>query len=612
MAALLSRRVRRTPPLPGEALDIDWSNPITAGLSAALVHADAAYGVCLGLNAQNVIAFSGGTQANTPTAPGARATGNAQIYTFPSSGTLTSPNYSLFAVGSCTSASVTQSALDMDNGTTRYFQFRFVNGKVDFIPFNTSGSVTGEATSPVALSVSEMSRGFTMGATASPTRTAAFQNGVVTVGSTPSSMITPGTVLPVYVGSRVTGTQAWLTGGLSLVATWMRTLSDGEMESLNDNPWQLFKPPKRRLWLAYSSSSNATATITGVASTSAAGIVTATGDATVLIVGAASTSAAGTVIGSGGATATITGSSTTSAAGAVTGSGSATATITGAAATSAAGTITATGGATATITGASATWAAGHITATGGGNATATIIGAAATSAAGTVTGSGGATVAITGAATASAAGTITATGTSGNAVAYLVGAAIAAVAGTVTATGTRTTIEVNVTEDMICKAVRDYIKSVAVPTMAVRRTPINRASMPKDAYVAFTPGARRPLSTNISSIDTNARYVKRSEQMTFQIDCYGVGSSDLSETLNVLFRDPFAVDKFAAEGFEIAPLYAGDVMQAPFVNDADQYEDRYTFTVELQINSQVTVPQDSCNILGIDLISVDANFPPT
>lgn len=167
-----------------------------------------------------------------------------------------------------------------------------------------------------------------------------------------------------------------------------------------------------------------------------------------------------------------------------------------------------------------------------------------------------------------------------------------------------------NITEDDVCTAVRAYVKSIA-PALPVQRTPVNRAAMPNGPFVTFTPGLRRPLSTNVVSGDAANRSVLRPEQMSFQIDCYGDGSADLAETLNTLWRDQYAVDVLCTTGIDVAPLYAGDVMQAPFVNDAGQYEKRYTFEIELQINSTIVAPQQSCNMLDMALVSVDATFPP-
>ena len=98
---------------------------------------------------------------------------------------------------------------------------------------------------------------------------------------------------------------------------------------------------------------------------------------------------------------------------------------------------------------------------------------------------------------------------------------------------------------------------------------------------------------------------------MGFQIDCYGEGARDLADTINILFRDQYAIDQLAQSGLDIAPLYAGDVMQMPFVDDADQYEERYSLEIFLQINSVVITPQQSCNMLGINILSVDATYPP-
>jgi hypothetical protein len=167
------------------------------------------------------------------------------------------------------------------------------------------------------------------------------------------------------------------------------------------------------------------------------------------------------------------------------------------------------------------------------------------------------------------------------------------------------------ITEDNVSEVVRAYVLSIA-PTLRVVRTPVNRAARPEGAYVSFTPGLRRPLCTNVTSGDASTRTVLSPDQMSFQIDCYGDGSADLAKTLNALFRDQYAVDLFKAAGFDIAPLYATDVMQAPFVDESDQYEERYTFEIEVQINAAIVAPQQSCNMLDMVLTSVDATYPPS
>lgn len=241
---------------PQQAAQIDWSNPITQGLAFAFVHGAVAFGFCV--SGQNPIPYAGATQIQTPLGTAARSTSTStRAYVLGNNG-ISGQNYSLFAVGTATSTAVTQSAIDSDNGVSqRYVQFRLNNGKVDLIPFSASASVTGQPVFANALTQSELMRGFTMGATVSPTRTAAFQNGQIAT-ATPSNLVSIPAGSNLSIGARITNATGWATGGLGCAYGWSRTLSDAEMQSLAANPWQIFKMPARRLWYATTSASDAT------------------------------------------------------------------------------------------------------------------------------------------------------------------------------------------------------------------------------------------------------------------------------------------------------------------------------------------------------------------
>jgi hypothetical protein len=244
---------------PGGRVQIDWANPITAGLAFAYVHGDGAYGFCA--NGSASVPYTAATAKEMPAGLGARSNSStSRIYSIAGHG-LTTTSYSLFAVASATSTSATQNAIDADNSSPRYFQFRLNAGKVDFIPFNTSAAVTGQPVFSTAMTSAELARGFTMGATASPTRTAAFQNGQIAT-ATPSSLISPTQGLPLSIGVRATGTMGgWNTGAIQMVAGWSRTLSDAEMVSLSSNPWQLFLPQEDELEAPTAAPSGITADI---------------------------------------------------------------------------------------------------------------------------------------------------------------------------------------------------------------------------------------------------------------------------------------------------------------------------------------------------------------
>lgn len=230
---------------PQGRVQIDWNNPITRGLVFAF--ATTATGIVgygsNGTNSLPFVASFGGQVGNavgaavaTPAGWGAKTLfTNQPIATIPDFPAIQSSSFSLFALATA-SAAVLQSAIDDDDGTTRRYQFRLNNGKVEFIPFNSSGAQT-VATS-TALVAADLARGFTMGATAGPGRYAVFQNGQVASATPSGTLLTP-TAKPT-LGMRKFGNQAWATGGLSLLCSWSRTLADDEMRSLAANPWQLF------------------------------------------------------------------------------------------------------------------------------------------------------------------------------------------------------------------------------------------------------------------------------------------------------------------------------------------------------------------------------------
>ena len=169
----------------------------------------------------------------------------------------------------------------------------------------------------------------------------------------------------------------------------------------------------------------------------------------------------------------------------------------------------------------------------------------------------------------------------------------------------------ISITRKMIFDTLRAFLIELATPQRVIR-TPVNRAAMPKDAYVAMTPGATFPLATPTVTVDGSGnRSVKRSSQFNCQIDCYGPDSGDLAELITMLFREQYAVEKFAASGLEIAPLYASDARQMPLVTGEEQYLERWTFELSLQFNPIVSTVQQSANMLSVGIISVDEAYPP-
>jgi hypothetical protein len=100
--------------------------------------------------------------------------------------------------------------------------------------------------------------------------------------------------------------------------------------------------------------------------------------------------------------------------------------------------------------------------------------------------------------------------------------------------------------------------------------------------------------------------------QATVQLDVHGPNSADNAQIISTMFRDDYAVQALAASGFDLAPLYAGEPHQAPFMNAEQQVEYRWVVDAVLQVNPVLTVPQQFADQLVAGVIDVDAAYPPT
>lgn len=99
---------------------------------------------------------------------------------------------------------------------------------------------------------------------------------------------------------------------------------------------------------------------------------------------------------------------------------------------------------------------------------------------------------------------------------------------------------------------------------------------------------------------------------VTMQLDVHGPASGDNAQVISALFRDPYAVDFFAGRGDAISPLHADEPRQLPFVNESQQVENRWVVEAHLQVNASVSLPQQFADAVDVDIINVDATYPPS
>ena len=112
------------------------------------------------------------------------------------------------------------------------------------------------------------------------------------------------------------------------------------------------------------------------------------------------------------------------------------------------------------------------------------------------------------------------------------------------------------------------------------------------------------PLSYS-GQLAAGAQTFMQPSEYTIQLDVHGPLSQDNSVTITTLFRDDFAVQFFANQNSGIAPLFADDPRQVPFINAENAYEDRWIVEAHIQVNAAVAASQQFADSLTLDLVEV-------
>lgn len=109
---------------------------------------------------------------------------------------------------------------------------------------------------------------------------------------------------------------------------------------------------------------------------------------------------------------------------------------------------------------------------------------------------------------------------------------------------------------------------------------------------------------------------IMQEAEATIQLDFHASDGSagDLAQTVTTLMRDPFATSQFASQtpNYGISPLHADDARQMPFVNDQQQVEWRWIVEAMLQSDQVLSVPQQYADSVSVEVVSVEAAYPPT
>lgn len=166
----------------------------------------------------------------------------------------------------------------------------------------------------------------------------------------------------------------------------------------------------------------------------------------------------------------------------------------------------------------------------------------------------------------------------------------------------------ISITQDAIYLALWNFITSL-IPGPQVIQGLGNGVPMPAGPFICMTATFQARLSTNIKTVAADLTVsTMQPTRYDIQIDCYGPESSDWATTISTMLRDSYGCDALAPT---CQPLYTNDPQQMPLITAEENYLQRWLVSAVLQFNPVTTLPQQSAIVLDVELVEIDATYPP-
>lgn len=125
-----------------------------------------------------------------------------------------------------------------------------------------------------------------------------------------------------------------------------------------------------------------------------------------------------------------------------------------------------------------------------------------------------------------------------------------------------------------------------------------------------YTVSVSQTVSDEIISAGT-AGLLQKTE-VVMQCDVHGPNAADNAQVISTAIRDDVATRYFLPDQTGVAPLFAADPRQVPFINGESQVENRWVVDCHLQAQINVVFSQDFADTVAVTPVSVDASFPLT
>jgi hypothetical protein len=161
---------------------------------------------------------------------------------------------------------------------------------------------------------------------------------------------------------------------------------------------------------------------------------------------------------------------------------------------------------------------------------------------------------------------------------------------------------ELSVTHQEIYKDVRKFLLGLNPGAeKQIIQAAQNNQPLPKNAVVMQIMFSKNLDFAVVTNFPPTEAAIQNSVEVRMQIDFYGESAEARSRIMANLWRTGYTCDLLTT----CQPLYVQSHDRHIYVNDSNQYEDRWIIDLGLQYNPQVTVAQDFTDRAGVIIIPV-------
>lgn len=171
--------------------------------------------------------------------------------------------------------------------------------------------------------------------------------------------------------------------------------------------------------------------------------------------------------------------------------------------------------------------------------------------------------------------------------------------------------------ESDVFTALRTFLLGILPAGVEVVKAQDNGVAEPVGPdFVTMNAITMPRLATNVDTYTDpgtgpGTRNSLASMAMHVQLDVHGPNSADNTAIIATLFRDEYGCNSFASVNSQIQPLYCEEPKQMPFINGENQFEQRWIIDAAIQYNPITQTPQDFAEAVTVQIVSVDAAYPP-